>query len=377
MLWNENLFFVEDALKNNFYEDEFIGWCDIGYFRDGPIENWPSHNKINNLDKDKIYYIKICDNSYYSYLKNIIENKNEKGLPSIPIPENQVSVAGGFFLSHKKNIKKYSEIYSQKLQNYFDNTYLIKDDQIIVIDSIISNPEYFKLIDGDWFEFRNFLNGEYINILMPIYNGVEFIEDSLNSIKSQTFKDWELIIGINGHPENSDVYKKAKSYENEKIKVLDMKTKGKVDTLNEMLKFSKSKWISLLDVDDIWIPNKLNEQIPFMKNYDIIGTKCIYFGDRDNIPYIPIGDLKDFNFLTSNPIINSSSLIRKELCFWKNDFFGIEDYELWLRLKSEKRKFFNVDKILVLHRIHNSSSFNSKGNENSVGKLIEKYKHLI
>lgn len=48
---------------------------------------------------------------------------------------------------------------------------------------------------------------------MPIYNGIEFIEESVSSILTQTYDQWELIIGINGHPENSDVYKIAKEYE--------------------------------------------------------------------------------------------------------------------------------------------------------------------
>lgn len=50
-----------------------------------------------------------------------------------------------------------------------------------------------------------------ISILMPIYNGVEFIDESVGSIISQTYTDWELLIGINGHPANSDVYQIAKN----------------------------------------------------------------------------------------------------------------------------------------------------------------------
>jgi len=52
-----------------------------------------------------------------------------------------------------------------------------------------------------------------ISILLPIYNGIEFIEESISSIIGQEFTEWELIIGINGHEENSEVYKIAKKYE--------------------------------------------------------------------------------------------------------------------------------------------------------------------
>lgn len=213
-----------------------------------------------------------------------------------------------------------------------------------------------------------------ITILMPIYNGIEFIEESVNSIKKQTYTNWELIIGINGHQENSEVYKIANKYKNDKIKIYDIfHIKGKSNALNTMIKYSTADWISLLDVDDIWISTKLESQQKYMINYDVIGTRCKYFGDSNIEPKIPIGDLCNFNFLEYNPIINSSSLIKKELCKWNNNEDVVEDYDLWLKLKKENRKFYNVDSIQVLHRIHKNSYFNSNGNDLKVLTLKKKY----
>jgi hypothetical protein len=67
-------------------------------------------------------------------------------------------------------------------------------------------------------------------------------------------------------------------------------------------------------------------------------------------------------------MINSSSVIRKELCNWNEN--GIEDYDLWLKLRNQNKKFFNFKEILVKHRIHNASAFNSKGNDNKVDNLL-------
>ena len=215
-----------------------------------------------------------------------------------------------------------------------------------------------------------------ISILMPIYNGIEFIEESVNSIKKQTYANWELIIGINGYPPNSDVYNTAKKYESDKIKVLDMiMSKGKSQTLNDMIMYSSYNWISLLDVDDIWHPNKLQTQIPYMNKYDVIGTQCQYFGDRTDVPYIPLGDISTFDFKRVNPIINSSCLVRKELCLWNtdNNVNGIEDYKLWLELRNKNKRFYNVNKIMVLHRIHNESAFNAKGNNKKVANLLKNF----
>lgn len=219
-----------------------------------------------------------------------------------------------------------------------------------------------------------------ISILMPIYNGIEFIEESVSSILNQDFDMWELIIGVNGHPPDSDVYQIAKKYESSKVRVLDLyRIKGKANALNEMIHYCNHDYVSLLDVDDIWHPNKLSKQMIYMDFFDVIGTRCVYFGDlAGTIPNIPVGNLTKNNvdFLKANPIINSSCLVRKELCFWEDALNGgisLEDYDLWLRLWRQGKFFYNCDDVLVKHRIHQSSAFNAKGNHNMVADLIKKY----
>jgi glycosyltransferase involved in cell wall biosynthesis len=214
-----------------------------------------------------------------------------------------------------------------------------------------------------------------ISILMPIYNGIEFIDESVPSIINQTYDKWELIIAINGHSENSEVYKIAKKYEkiNNKIRVFDLyNIKGKSNTLNEVIKYCNYDYIALLDVDDIWHEKKLGIQSKFLDKFDVIGSRCIWIGDRPGIvPQIPQGDISNFNFASVNPIINSSSIIKKSLCYWNEN--GIEDYDLWLRLRKLNKKFYNCSEILVKHRIHNQSAFNAKGNNNKVPDLLKSH----
>ena len=212
---------------------------------------------------------------------------------------------------------------------------------------------------------------------MPIYNGIEFIHESVPSILEQTYDKWELVIGINGHPENSEIYKTAKSFEekSDKIRVIDFyNIKGKSNTLNEMIKYCKYNYVALLDVDDIWHPQKLEVQSIWLNSYDVIGSNCIWFGDRPGIvPSIPQYDFSNFNFANVNPIINSSVIIRKELCSWDSKF-DVEDYDLWIRLRLKNKRFYNCSQILVKHRIHNTSAFNSGGkNNNMVPDLLKLY----
>lgn len=217
-----------------------------------------------------------------------------------------------------------------------------------------------------------------ISILIPIYNGIEFINESVTSVLEQTYEDWELIIAVNGHAENSSVYQIAKEYESisDKIRVYDFyNITGKAETLNSMLPYCRYDYVAILDVDDVWLPNKLSAQSTFLNKYDVIGSQCVYFGDMENInPKIPVGDITIFDFTQVNPIINSSVLLRKHLCHWNEN--GIEDYDLWLRLRKQNQTFYNLNDVLVKHRIHKKSAFNSSGHTTKVSDLIEKYRSM-
>lgn len=185
MLWNEKINFVYDAYRNNYFNTDYWGWCDIGYFRcrDGldisseQLQNWPSEYKINQLNNDFIYYnavnslcnhddrtnLPCCNAGYINKLATFILNKNSNDLPIAPIPTTQISIAGGFFLTHHKNIKSWHNIFYKRLELYFDHNYLIKDDQIIIIDCIVNNYNKFKLIEQPiygndrWFSFSTYL----------------------------------------------------------------------------------------------------------------------------------------------------------------------------------------------------------------------------
>lgn len=215
-----------------------------------------------------------------------------------------------------------------------------------------------------------------ISILMPMYNGIEFLEESVQSVLNQSFQDWELILGINGHPAHSDVYLQAKKMEelSPKIKVVDLFwIKGKSNALNEMLKMCLFDYVALLDVDDKWEKDKLQIQSPYLGDYDVVGTRCVYFGEQEGtIPFVPLGDITAFSFRDVNPIINSSSITRKALCHWDNSVEGVEDYDMWLRLWRSGCKFYNCPQICVQHRIHASSAFNNS-NALLVPALIQKY----
>jgi glycosyltransferase involved in cell wall biosynthesis len=216
-----------------------------------------------------------------------------------------------------------------------------------------------------------------ISILMPVYNGIEYISESVESVISQTFGEWELIIAVNGHEPGSFTYKIARDYADidERIRVFDLhEIKGKANTLNEMIPHCKYPYVAILDVDDIWLPTKLAVQAELLSKdqYDVVGSKCVYFENLEGVvPQIPDGDFSDFNFKLVNPVINSSAVLRKELAHWKEEFAGVEDYELWVRLRRANKRFYNFEDVLVKHRVHQNSAFNTRDHSAKIAQIKE------
>jgi hypothetical protein len=170
MLWSEKVWFVHETVSKKYFDTEYYGYCDIGYFRNESndmhtnfLSTWPSKNKLLTLDKSKIHYALVNNNlESMNALFRAVNNTNEQGLPIKEIPANQVSVAGGFFIGHRDKIDWWATTYDAKLKLYFENEYLVKDDQMIVIDCIMSNLKQFQLHEehsnfDNWFMFQRLL----------------------------------------------------------------------------------------------------------------------------------------------------------------------------------------------------------------------------
>lgn len=171
MLWSEKIHFVNETKVKKYFDTEFYGWCDIGYFRnrnnDTPnllLTNWPSSNKLELLNKNKIYYALV--NNEKAYVNNIfmiVQDKNKDGIPREPIPHNQITVAGGFFICYKDKLEWWKKNYDTKLRLYFKYDQLVKDDQIIIADCIFSSLQDFHLVQEEKVEFDNwFLFQRYL-----------------------------------------------------------------------------------------------------------------------------------------------------------------------------------------------------------------------
>lgn len=207
-----------------------------------------------------------------------------------------------------------------------------------------------------------------ISILLPVYNGEKFLKHSIDSILSQTFTDFELLIGFNGTIDSSKEI--VSKYVDTRIRIFDYGSdSGKSRTLNKLIKEAKYDWLAIQDDDDCWIDSKLEKQIHYTDKYDVIGTFISYIDEFGNMCGYPKlhsfhDEIKELSLIGSNQVANTSAIFKKsdalEIGGWRTDLDGIEDYDFWLRLMRNGKRFINIPEQLVLHRLHSNSNFNTK-----------------
>ena len=109
---------------------------------------------------------------------------------------------------------------------------------------------------------------DLVSIIMPSYNTEKYISESITSVQKQTYADWELIIVDDCSTDNTDEVIKP-FLSDDRIKYIkNEKNSGAAVSRNRALREAKGKWIAFLDSDDLWLPEKLEKQIAFMKKND-------------------------------------------------------------------------------------------------------------
>lgn len=119
------------------------------------------------------------------------------------------------------------------------------------------------------------LQNELVSIITPSYNTGQYIAKTIESVLDQTYENWEMIIVDDCSTDNTDEIISQYLADNRIKYIKKNKNSGAAISRNIALKEAKGKWIAFLDSDDLWLPNKLEKQVEFMKknNYKFSYTR--------------------------------------------------------------------------------------------------------
>lgn len=116
-------------------------------------------------------------------------------------------------------------------------------------------------------EFERFDDVPSVSIITPTYNCGKFIEETIRSVQAQTYKDWEMIIVDDGSKDDTERIVTAIAKKDERIRYIrNPKNCGAAVTRNRALSEARGEWVAFLDSDDLWLPEKLERQVAFMKD---------------------------------------------------------------------------------------------------------------
>jgi glycosyltransferase involved in cell wall biosynthesis len=219
-----------------------------------------------------------------------------------------------------------------------------------------------------------------VTVLMPVYNSKTYLDESIDSILSQTFKEFEFII-VNEDPDK-EVQELLNRYSqiDDRIIVLHQERHGLVASLNKGCYLARGKYIARMDADDISMPTRLEKQVAFMESHPDIGvcgtwTKIIGNQSGD-IWRHPLNDKRiRCEMLFNSPFAHPSIMMHRDLLMlldlpYNPQFLHAEDYELWIRLLSYTN-FANLSEVLLYHRLHsnNISSLFSSEQESAADRI--------
>lgn len=196
-----------------------------------------------------------------------------------------------------------------------------------------------------------------VSVIIPTYNRGWIIKESIDSVFSQTFDAYELIVVDDGSDDNTSEI--LDSY-GDKLRIIRQANQGVSAARNRGIIASAAEFIALLDSDDLWLPEKLDRQMSFFRNNPdavICQTQEIWIrnGKRVN----PCKHHKKLSGMIFEPSLNlclvspSAVMFKRELMdmvgFFDESFPACEDYDLWLRV-SLAYPVYLIDEALIIKR---------------------------
>nr|WP_294895786.1 glycosyltransferase [uncultured Pedobacter sp.] len=198
-----------------------------------------------------------------------------------------------------------------------------------------------------------------ISVVMAVYNAEQFLQEAVESILNQTFKEFEFIIINDGSTDNS--LNIIKSYNDQRIILVNQANQGLSKSLNNGVAIAKSELIVRMDADDISDVNRLKMQYHYMENIPncvILGTNASVIDLNGSFLYssnLPLEDEKIRERLPESSFFHSSTIFRKD-CFLKvggypeDIFHYFEDKVLWNKM-APFGELKNLSEPLIKYRL--------------------------
>jgi len=228
-----------------------------------------------------------------------------------------------------------------------------------------------------------------VSIIMPTHNRIEMLENAIQSVFDQSYKDWELIIIDDASTDETEIRMKELDLREEAVKYMripKIENKGISEYLNIGLRNARGKYIARIDDDDFWChKDKLKLQVEFMEKnpeYVVVGGGVILVDGDGNELFRYLKKESDEEIrsfaLFSNPFTHATVMFKKDLALKLGGYKiikHVEDMELWLRM-GKHGKLYNMKEYFITYMTagQNKSFTHQRENSKTVLEVIKMHK---
>jgi len=182
-----------------------------------------------------------------------------------------------------------------------------------------------------------------VSVIITTYNRAEYVTKAIESVLSQTYQDWELVIVDDGSVDETPKVVSRYLTDDGKVRYLRQTNQGLSAARNRGITETHGKYVAFLDDDDWWVPEKLKTQVAFMEAQPDVGLSYTRIriiretnGRLDDSTIIPVKMATTFEEIIGESFIPASTVLIRRDClenldWFKSDAVPQEDVELWLR----------------------------------------------
>ncbi len=202
-----------------------------------------------------------------------------------------------------------------------------------------------------------------ISLIMSVYNGEDYLAETLDSILAQTFDSWELVVINDCSTDSTAEILEKYALKDERVKVYPNEVNLRLPkSLNRAISLSQGKYIARMDADDICMSDRLEKQYAYMEaNPDVHLSSCKFFTLKNGVCASGgSGGRCDFNalkamLLVTNPILHPGVIARAEVMrelLYDTTLTCTEDLDLWTRMVSKGYRMEILPEYLLMYRLH-------------------------
>lgn len=228
------------------------------------------------------------------------------------------------------------------------------------------------------------LEDDLVSIITPAYRVEKIIKDTIDSVRAQTYKNWEMLIADDCSPDKTATVISNATKIDSRIRLIQCKENGgPASARNAALAEAGGRWIAFLDSDDLWLPEKLEESIRHAtKNNSALtftGFSRISYDGTKTGRYIPVPQVLTYHQLLGNTAIATSTVIidRSLVGSFSMEKVYYDDFVCWLEILKKGFKAHGLNKDLMRYRVvAGSVSRNKRRSATEVWKVYRQVENL-